>query len=66
MPKIIKMIIRNIDTFPKLGRLLIKVFTRFLSVSILVIFLSGCKTLKTLSDFRFVTLVRISIILKII
>jgi hypothetical protein len=50
------------ETFPKLGKLLSNVFTRFLNVSILDIFLNGYKTLST-KDFKSVTFVMISTIL---
>jgi hypothetical protein len=52
------------DTFPKLGKLLNNVFTRFLNVCILDIFLNGYKTLSTRKDFKFVTFVMILTILK--
>ena len=52
------------ETFPKSGRALSKVFTNYLSLSTVVMFLNGCNTFKTLNDLRVVIFVIISTNLK--
>jgi hypothetical protein len=42
----------KIETFPKSGKALSKVFTSYLSLSTVVIFLNGCRTLRILNDFN--------------
>ena len=66
MPNKIKRMTMKIDTLPKSGRALSSVFTSYLSLSIVVMFLNGYNTLKTLSDLRVVIFVIISTRLEII